>query len=125
EIEKESTACICLNFANQDMVGHTGVFEVIVQAVEKVDRCTGQIVEKGLKHDYSFIIIADHSNADFAVNKDGSANTAHTTNPVPVILIEKDYQNIKEGKLADVAPSILKMMNIDPPIEMDGKVLVY
>jgi 2,3-bisphosphoglycerate-independent phosphoglycerate mutase len=125
EIEKESADFICLNFANPDMVGHTGVFDAIVKAVETVDNCTGQIVEKGLKHDYSFIIIADHGNADFAVNKDGSANTAHTTNPVPVILIDKDYQNIKKGKLADVAPSILKMMNIEIPKEMDGDILIY
>lgn len=124
EIENESSDFICLNFANPDMVGHTGVFDAIVKAVEKVDDCTGQIVESGLKHNYSFIIIADHGNADFAVNDDGSANTAHSTNPVPVILIDPDYQNISNGKLADVAPSILKLMNIAVPVEMDGEVLI-
>mgnify|MGYP001282014589 FL=1 len=124
EIKNENADFICLNFANPDMVGHTGVFDAIVKAVEKVDDCTGQIIENGLKHGYSFIIIADHGNADFAINEDGSANTAHTTNPVPVILIDSDYQNIKSGKLADVAPSILKLMDIDIPKEMNGEVLV-
>lgn len=124
EIKNESADFICLNFANPDMVGHTGVFNAIVKAVEKVDYCTGEIIESGLKHGYSFIIIADHGNADFAINEDGSANTAHTTNPVPVILIDSDYHNIKSGKLADTAPSILKLMNIAVPKEMDGEVLL-
>lgn len=124
EIEGESADFICLNFANPDMVGHTGVFNAIVQAVEKVDQCTGEIIEKGVEHDYSFIIIADHGNADYVVNEDGTANTAHTTNPVPVILIDKNYSQIHDGKLADIAPTILKMMDIDVPKEMNGKVLI-
>lgn len=124
EIKNESTDFICLNFANPDMVGHTGVFDAIVKAVEKVDDCTGQIIENGLKHGYSFIIIADHGNADFAINEDGSANTAHTTNPVPIILIDSNYKSIENGKLADVAPTILKLMNLTIPNEMDGNILV-
>lgn len=124
EIKNESADFICLNFANPDMVGHTGVFDAIVKAVEKVDDCTGQIIENGLKHGYSFIIIADHGNADFAINEDGSANTAHTTNPVPIILIDSNYKSIENGKLADVAPTILKLMNLTIPNEMDGNILV-
>lgn len=124
EIKNESADFICLNFANPDMVGHTGVFDAIVKAVEKVDDCTGEIIESGLKHGYSFIIIADHGNADFAINEDGSANTAHTTNPVPIILIDSNYKSIENGKLADVAPTILKLMNLTIPNEMDGNILV-
>ena len=124
ELEKAETDFICLNFANPDMVGHTGVFDAIVKAVETVDACTQQVVEAGLKTGYSFIIIADHGNADFAINEDGSPNTAHSLNPVPCILIDNDYKQIKSGKLADVAPTILKLMNIPQPIEMEGVSLV-
>ncbi len=124
EINSEQPDFICLNFANPDMVGHTGVYDAIVKAVEKVDSCTERIVNVGLKNDYSFIIIADHGNADYAINTDGSPHTAHTTNPVPCILIDKDYKAIKEGKLGDIAPTILKLMNITPPTEMDGEILV-
>ena len=124
EIDKKSADFICLNFANPDMVGHTGVFNAIVKAVEKVDSCVEQILEVGLKNDYSFIIIADHGNADYAVNEDGSPNTAHTTNPVPIILIDKNYTKINSGKLADIAPTILKLMNLEIPKEMDGNILV-
>ncbi|MEQ8908322.1 MAG: 2,3-bisphosphoglycerate-independent phosphoglycerate mutase [Vicingaceae bacterium] len=124
EIKARSADFICLNFANPDMVGHTGVFEAIVKAVEKVDECLGQIVEAGQTHGYSFLIIADHGNADFAINEDGSANTAHTTNPVPVILVDDEFKLIKNGKLADVAPTILKLMHLPVAEEMDGEVLV-
>ena len=124
EIEEESAEFICLNFANPDMVGHTGVYKAIIKAVEKVDDCLGQIIQKGKEHDYSFIIIADHGNADYVINEDGSPNTAHSTNPVPVILIDEDYKTIRNGKLADVAPTILKIMGINIPKEMDGEVLV-
>jgi len=124
EINAESADFICLNFANPDMVGHTGVFSAIVKAVEKVDTCLGEIVEAGKAHNYSFIIIADHGNADLAVNEDGSPNTAHTTNPVPVILIDSNHDSIKSGKLADVAPTILTLMGLTIPEEMNGEVLV-
>ncbi len=124
QIESSSADFICLNFANPDMVGHTGVYDAIIKAVEKVDECTGEIIEKGIENGYSFIVIADHGNAEFVMNEDGSPNTAHTTNLVPIVLIDKDYKAIKDGKLADVAPSILKMMGIEIPVEMNGEVLV-
>ncbi|MVZ67126.1 2,3-bisphosphoglycerate-independent phosphoglycerate mutase [Sphingobacterium sp. DK4209] len=116
---------ICLNFANPDMVGHTGVFDAVVKAVEKVDAVTKQVVDQGLAEGYSFIILADHGNSEYMLNSDGSVNTAHTTNLVPCILIDKDYQHIKDGKLGDVAPTVLKMMNLEIPLEMNGDVLVY
>lgn len=115
---------ICLNFANPDMVGHTGVFDAVVKAVETVDRCTRQVVECGRREGYSFIIIADHGNAEFMINEDGSVNTAHTTNLVPCILIDDDYTSIANGKLGDIAPTILSIMKIPIPPEMTGNVLV-
>src|SRR5690606_19981426 len=99
-------------------------FSAVVKAVETVDACTKQVVECGLKNGYSFIILADHGNAEFMLNQDGSANTAHTTNVVPCILIDNDYKTIRDGKLGDVAPSILKIMNVPIPDEMTGDVLV-
>lgn len=124
ELKKGSGDFICLNFANADMVGHTGDYKAVVKAVETVNTCTKRIVEAGLQSGYSFIIIADHGNADYMINPDGSPNTAHTTNPVPCILIDKDHKKIKEGKLADIAPTILKLMEIPIPKQMDGTVLV-
>ncbi len=124
EINTKQPDFICLNFANPDMVGHTGVYEAIVKAVEKVDSCTERIVNTGLENNYSFIIIADHGNADVAINPDGTPNTAHSTNLVPCILINNDYSNIKNGKLGDVAPTILKLMGISQPNEMNGEVLI-
>ena len=124
EIHKNSADFICLNFANPDMVGHTGVYDAIITAVEKVDECAGEIIKTGLENGYSFVVIADHGNADFAINKDGSPNTAHTTNLVPIILIDSEFKKIKNGKLADVAPTILKMMHLEIPSEMNGEVLV-
>ncbi|NEU08186.1 2,3-bisphosphoglycerate-independent phosphoglycerate mutase [Flavihumibacter sp. R14] len=115
---------VCLNFANPDMVGHTGVFEAVVEAVETVDSCLQQVVEVGTANGYSFIILADHGNADFMINPDGSPNTAHTTNLVPCILIDKDFNHIKSGKLGDVAPTILTLMDIPVPEIMSGEVLV-
>jgi len=115
---------ICLNFANPDMVGHTGVFGAVVNAVETVDGCARQVVECGRREGYSFIIIADHGNAEFMVNDDGSVNTAHTTNLVPVILIDDDHDSIADGKLGDIAPTILTLMGIPIPPEMTGSVLV-
>ena len=124
EIESNPTDFICLNFANPDMVGHTGVYEAVIKALETVDDCARQVVEAGLKQDYAFIIIADHGNADYMINNDGTPNTAHTTNPVPCFLINTDYTEIKNGKLADVAPTVLKLMNLSIPKEMDGDILV-
>jgi 2,3-bisphosphoglycerate-independent phosphoglycerate mutase len=115
---------ICLNFANPDMVGHTGVFNAVIKALETVDACLQDVVQTGMQHGYSFIIIADHGNADFMLNDDGSPNTAHSLNPVPCILVSNEFKHIKNGRLADVAPSILKMMHIDQPKEMTGEVLV-
>ena len=115
---------VCLNFANADMVGHTGVYDAIIKAVETTDKCVERVVNAGIANDYSFIIIADHGNADCAINPDGTANTAHTTNPVPCILIDKDFKKIKDGRLADIAPTILKIMGVKIPKEMTGEVLI-
>ena len=115
---------VCLNFANTDMVGHTGVFKAVVSAVETIDACVKRVVEAGLKNGYSFLITSDHGNADFEINPDGSPNTAHTTNPVPLFLIDKDYKEILPGRLSDLAPTILTIMEINIPKEMTGKVLV-
>jgi 2,3-bisphosphoglycerate-independent phosphoglycerate mutase len=124
ELEAGWPDFVCLNFANPDMVGHTGVFEAVVKAVETVDQCMQRVVETGIRNGYSFIILADHGNADYMVNEDGSPNTAHTTNLVPCILIDQDFKHIKDGKLGDVAPTILKLIRITPPAEMTGDVLV-
>ena len=115
---------VCLNFANPDMVGHTGVFEAVVKAVETVDRCLQKVVETGRELGYSFIILADHGNADYMINADGSPKTAHTTNLVPCILIDKDYKHLTDGKLGDVAPTVLKILNVPIPEKMTGNVLV-
>ena len=124
EIESDKHDFICLNFANADMVGHTGVFEAIKEALETVDNCLREVVEAGLTHHYSMIITADHGNADYGINDDGSPNTAHSTNPVPCWLIDNDYKEIKPGRLADLAPTILHMMGVEAPAEMEGEVLV-
>jgi 2,3-bisphosphoglycerate-independent phosphoglycerate mutase len=114
---------ICLNFANPDMVGHTGVFSAIVKAVETTDACLKQVVEKGQSKGYSFIVIADHGNADFAINEDGTPNTAHTTNPVPVWILDPEVDSLHNGKLADVAPTVLKLLGVSQPEIMTGKSL--
>jgi 2,3-bisphosphoglycerate-independent phosphoglycerate mutase len=114
---------ICLNFANPDMVGHTGVFSAIVKAVETTDACLKQVVEKGLSHGYSLIVIADHGNADYVVNEDGTPNTAHTTNPVPVWILDPEVAALHNGKLADVAPTVLKLLGVSQPEIMTGKSL--
>ncbi len=115
---------ICLNFANGDMVGHTGVYESIEKAVITVDQCVGEVVEAARSQGYDVMIIADHGNADNAVNEDGSPNTAHSLNPVPCILVTDDYNEVGEGILADVAPTLLHIMGVERPAEMTGKVLV-
>ena len=124
ELETGWPDFVCLNFANPDMVGHTGVFHAVVEAVETVDRCLQQVVEAGTANGYSFIILADHGNADFMINADGSPNTAHTTNLVPCILIDNDFSHIKSGKLGDIAPTILTLMGVEVPEIMSGEVLV-
>jgi len=115
---------VCLNFANGDMVGHTGVYSAIEKAVMTVDTCVGEVVEAARKNGYDLMIIADHGNADNAMNADGSPNTAHSLNPVPCILVTDDYKTIKSGILADVAPTLLSIMGVPVPAEMTGKVLV-
>ena len=115
---------ICLNFANGDMVGHTGVYEAIKKAIQTVDECVGDVVAAARANGYDVMIIADHGNADNAMNQDGSPNTAHSLNPVPCILVTDDCKSINEGILADVAPTLLYMMGVDVPGEMTGKVLV-
>jgi len=124
EMESGWADFICLNFANPDMVGHTGVFSAVVKAVETADQCAEIVVNKGLENGYSFILLADHGNSEFMVNQDGSPNTAHTTNLVPCILIDNDYKNIADGKLGDVAPTILKILGLAIPAEMTGNILV-
>ncbi len=123
-IREEGPDFICLNFANGDMVGHTGVYEAIEKAITTVDQCVGEVVEAARSNGYDVMIIADHGNADNAVNPDGSPNTAHSLNPVPCILITSDYEEVGEGILADVAPTLLHIMGVERPAAMTGKVLV-
>ena len=124
ELETGWPDFVCLNFANTDMVGHTGVFSAVVKAAETADSCTKAVVEAGLANGYSFIILADHGNADYMINEDGSPNTAHTTNLVPCIVIDNDVKEVKDGKLGDVAPTILSILGVAIPPEMTGNVLV-
>jgi 2,3-bisphosphoglycerate-independent phosphoglycerate mutase len=124
ELEKGETDFVCLNFANPDMVGHTGVYSAIIKAVETIDSCAQQVVEAGVENGYSFVIIADHGNADFVINADGSPNTAHSTNPVPCILIDSTYTSIQNGILADVAPTLLNILGVNQPVEMTGRSLI-
>lgn len=123
-IQKNQPDFICLNYANADMVGHTGVYEAIIKAVETVDGCLEKLVNCMLDFGYSVIVIADHGNADFAINDDGTPNTAHTTNPVPCWLVSNTEKHaLHNGILADVAPTILKLMGIDQPKAMTGNAL--
>ncbi|MBR5824799.1 MAG: 2,3-bisphosphoglycerate-independent phosphoglycerate mutase [Paludibacteraceae bacterium] len=125
ELAKETYDLAIVNFANGDMVGHTGVYEAIEKAVVTIDKCVEQVVETARQHGYQTIIIADHGNADNAMNADGSANTAHSLNPVPFVFVSDSYKGeVKDGILADVAPSILKVMGIDAPEDMTGKSLI-
>ena len=124
EINAKSADFICLNFANGDMVGHTGIYPAIQKAVAVVDECVGEIVDACVTHNYTVFIIADHGNADFALNEDGSPNTAHSLNLVPIILISEKYKNVKDGKLSDIAPTVLKVMDLDIPKVMDGDILI-
>lgn len=124
ELEKGDVDFVCLNFANPDMVGHTGSMEAAIKACEVVDECAGAVITSGLENGYSTIVIADHGNCDTMINPDGSPNTAHTTNPVPLILVDKDIKEINDGVLGDIAPTILKMMGILQPQLMTQKALV-
>jgi 2,3-bisphosphoglycerate-independent phosphoglycerate mutase len=124
EIESQAAEFICLNFANPDMVGHTGNFSAAVRACEVVDDCMGKVVDKCIENNYSIIIIADHGNSDIMINNDGSVNTAHTTNPVPIIVIDKKVKKVEDGILADIAPTVLKLLDIKQPKRMTGKILI-
>ena len=125
ELKKEEVDFVCLNFANGDMVGHTGVMEAAIKACEAVDACVKEIIETALGHNYTTIVIADHGNCETMINPDGSPNTAHTTNPVPVILVDNDKNlNIKNGILGNVAPTILHLMGIEKPNVMTQQSLV-
>ena len=124
EIEKGDVDFICLNFANPDMVGHTGVMSAAIKACETVDVCSKRIIEKAQTKNYSILVIADHGNSDIMINKDGSPNTAHTTNMVPLILIDNNIKKIQNGVLGDIAPTILDIMNIEIPKKMTRKSLI-
>lgn len=124
ELQKGDIDFVCLNFANGDMVGHTGVMEAAIKACEAVDECVKDVVTTALDNGYTTILIADHGNCETMINPDGSPNTAHTTNPVPVILIDKDLKHVKDGILGDIAPTILKLMGIEQPDAMTRHSLV-
>jgi 2,3-bisphosphoglycerate-independent phosphoglycerate mutase len=125
EIEKETADFICLNYANADMVGHTGVFYAAIKAVETVDKCVERVVTAALAHGYTVFLTADHGNADYMINGDGTPNTAHTLNLVPLFIINTDFKGaVKPGKLGDIAPTILTMMQLPIPKEMTGDVLI-
>ena len=124
ELKKGIADFICVNFANPDMVGHTGDYKAIIQAVEKVDQCTKKIVDLGTKKDYAFIIISDHGNAEFTINDDGTPNTSHTKNLVPCFAVNTGYNKIENGKLGDISPTILHIMGLEIPKEMTGKILI-
>ena len=124
ELDKKEVDFICLNFANGDMVGHTGVMEAAIKACEAVDKCVKDVVTAAIKNDYTTLIIADHGNCETMMNPDGSPHTSHTTNPVPFILVDKDVQNIEDGVLGDIAPTILKLMGIEQPKVMTQHSLI-
>lgn len=124
ELEKGDADFVCLNFANPDMVGHTGVMAAAVKACETVDACARDVITAGLKNGYSTLVIADHGNCDTMVNPDGSPNTAHTTNPVPLILVDEELKSINDGVLGDIAPTILKLMEVTQPQAMTQHSLV-
>jgi 2,3-bisphosphoglycerate-independent phosphoglycerate mutase len=125
EIESNSPDFVCLNYANADMVGHTGVWDAAIKAVETVNNCVEKVITTALKNNYTIFLTADHGNADYMINEDGTPNTAHTLNLVPLFIISNDWKGrIEAGKLGDVAPTILKMMGLPIPIEMTGKILI-
>ena len=124
ELQKGEVDFVCLNFANGDMVGHTGIMEAAIKACEAVDVCVKEVVETALANNYTTIIIADHGNCETMINPDGSPNTAHTTNPVPIIMVDNDQIPVKNGVLGDIAPTILELMGIEKPAVMTGKSLL-
>jgi 2,3-bisphosphoglycerate-independent phosphoglycerate mutase len=125
ELKQQSADFVCLNFANADMVGHTGVWDAVVKAVQTVDQCISEIVPIALENDYAIFLTADHGNSDNMINEDGSPNTQHSVNPVPLFFISNHYEgNLRSGKLGDIAPSILHYMNLPIPIEMTGDILI-
>jgi 2,3-bisphosphoglycerate-independent phosphoglycerate mutase len=124
ELEKGEVDFVCLNFANGDMVGHTGVMEAAIKACEAVDTCVKDVVTTALENNYTTLLIADHGNCETMINPDGSPNTAHTTNPVPLILIDNDLKEIKDGILGDLAPTILKLIGVAQPEAMTQHPLV-
>ncbi len=123
-LKTETYSLVVLNFANSDMVGHTGIYEAITKAVETVDKCVGEVMETAKTHAYSIMLTADHGNSDFAVNADGSPNTAHSLNRVPVFLVDSRYTKMNDGRLADIAPTLLNLMGIEIPKAMTGKSLI-
>ncbi len=124
ELKEGAVDFVCLNFANGDMVGHTGVFEAAVKACETVDNCVKDVITTALENDYTTIVIADHGNCETMMNPDGSPHTAHTTNPVPMVLVDKELKTIKSGVLGDIAPTILRLMNVPQPKEMTQHSLI-
>jgi 2,3-bisphosphoglycerate-independent phosphoglycerate mutase len=124
ELKKGEVDFVCLNFANGDMVGHTGVMAAAIKACEAVDNCVKEVITTALENDYTTILIADHGNCETMINPDGSPNTAHTTNPVPIILIDKDLKHIKDGILGDIAPTILKLIGVEQPKAMTQHALI-
>ena len=124
ELNKGEVDFVCLNFANPDMVGHTGDMKAAIKACETVDKCAEDVINAGLQNGYSTIVIADHGNCDTMINPDGTPNTAHTTNPVPLILVDKDIKQINDGVLGDIAPTILKLMGIPKPALMTQHALI-
>jgi len=125
EIKNKTADFICLNYANADMVGHTGVWEAAIKAVETVDSCVEKVVTAGLENGYASFVTADHGNSDYMINEDGTPNTAHTLNPVPFFIIDNEWKGrIRPGKLGDIAPTILTMMDIELPKEMTGEILI-
>ena len=124
EIEKGEVDFVCLNFANGDMVGHTGVMSAAIKACEAVDQCVEKVITAALANNYTTIVIADHGNCETMINPDGSPNTAHTTNPVPIILVDKELKTIHDGVLSDIAPTVLALMGIEKPTVMDRNSLL-
>ncbi|MHC5354891.1 2,3-bisphosphoglycerate-independent phosphoglycerate mutase [Myroides sp. LJL115] len=124
ELDKQEVDFVCLNFANGDMVGHTGDMQAAIKACQAVDQCVEQVVDTALKNNYTVLVLADHGNCETMINPDGTPNTAHTTNPVPMILVDKDIKQIHSGVLGDVAPTILELMGVEQPSDMTGKSLL-